>query len=220
MNNKDETKLTETINDAQKMFKHYFENENLKEASIMYSFSMSQIRKYMDNNNVDMYVAAMNNFTNEEVYRITDYIKDEYWHSVCPDLKLIFIGNDFTENNKTYMEVVPEDFDSVTDLLGLTFRDNEAFNCNFYIEKDILNASYDLVASIKLKDEVKELKWRKLDKLLNELYPAGIDDDKYNKLRLFNNADYIPLNLNDTQTRQMIEQTENYLKDKEIEMER
>lgn len=216
-------KQQEIIQTAQGMFRYFLhQRKNSEEASIMYNFALSEINKYIRLNKVDEYLAAMQGFDDEDIYTITDYIKDNYWNTHRMPLIVTVTGDEIIKDGKVLIKILPEIDDLYTSLLELYFRMDEPFTYEFYAVADDVKVEgknhYNMVAVISLKDEVKELNQRDAEELMNKFYPLGTKDDNFNKLCLFSDAEYVPIALNYEQEMQLSRQINQYLKKKEEEL--
>ena len=99
-------------------------------------------------------------------------------------------------------------------ILDVPDRENEAFEYKFYAYYNIELDNAGIYAIVKMKDNLKNQKWTKTAKLLNELYNTEDRMDIYERLSIYSKTGFIPLMLNKLQFSKTYDAIQEYIEEK------
>lgn len=117
-----------------------------------------------------------------------------------------------SEENVLYIRI--KHTNMLKKILDVPDRENEAFEYKFYAYYNIELDTAGIYAIVKMKDKLKEQKWSKTSRLLDELYNTRDGLDTYERLRIYSRTGFIPVMLNKLQFSKTYDAIQEYIEEK------
>lgn len=138
-----------------------------------------------------------------------------YWNGWnSSDTFSLILKDDYMISEENILYIRIKHINMLKRILDVPDRENEAFEYKFYAYYNIELDNAGIYAVVKMKDKLKEQKWTKTSRLLNELYNTKDGMDAYERLSIYSKTGFIPVMLNKLQFSKTYDAIQEYIEEK------
>lgn len=164
---------------------------------------------------IDIHKSIDNSLIGKQEWVLKRGYLDNYWNGGnSSDTFSLTLKDDYmiSEENVLYIRI--KHINMLKRILDVPDRENEAFEYKFYAYYNIELDTAGIYALVKMKDKLKEQKWSKTTRLLDELYNTRDGMDTYERLRIYSRTGFIPVMLNKLQFSKTYDAIQEYIEEK------
>lgn len=222
INTKYEDSFIEYLRKVTAHIEKAYKNKDYKTAAQLFKLILlkeDETRAYKDK---DIYSKVIdihkniNDFLAEEQAEIykRGYL-DNYWNGWnSSDTFSLTLKDDYMISEENVLYIMIKHTNMLKKILDVPDRENEAFEYKFYAYYNIELDTAGIYAIVKMKDKLKEQKWSKTTRLLDELYNTRDGMDTYERLSIYNKTGFIPVMLNKLQFSKTYDAIQEYIEEK------